>query len=1176
MRLLIITWNDTSFLKALSQMSNELANVNKITVLNVHKLNRGECPLPDLSAYDGLVLIQMGSGEWEEELKNNLKHLKFFLSFKSKLDAMSTIQPDEREFLWRYIAYDGLENLKNFIRHCLNKLGLHLSASDPIPTPWHGIWYKGLTFSKLNDFLNYYNRSAITKYIGILFYRRRFLYEDLKHIDKLIEHLEKKGFGVIPVFTNGFPDPHIGMPGAEAAIKEYFFKEGEPFVSALVWCLYFKVCPSNNSILKELNVPVFNAIETFGLSIDEWMSSPQGLSPLDISMSLALPELDGVIDPIVFSFENSCSSNVEAFTLHEPLEERVERIANRVSRLVKLRNEPSSMKKVAIVLHCSEIGNAEGNIGTALGLDSGQSVIEIMHYLDMSGYTVRNIPKNGQELIKMLIQEGQIWPGKWSPSMYLNPAVKVKRSTYLKWFDELPKKVQDAITHAWGTPPDELGIPGIYFGNVFVTIQPPRAPHADPGSVHKLIHDPTLPPPHQYYCFYRFINQEFDVVIHVGKHGSVEWLPGKAAGLSAECYPDICLRSIPNAYIYIVNNPSEGTQAKRRGYSTIIDHMPPPMISTERYIELEIAIREYVDVRKRGLTGQMQVAKERISKYCKEYDFNFDESKFDDELIRLHAKIEELNRSLFNYGLHVFGKLPNEDILNRFIISILIPEKFVFEKLNIPFEKIMDPLAEYNGQTLSELARDIKAACLELVTTSKISTHIPENIKQAVEPLTDQILEKFNEVKRRILAIAEIPNLLNFLDASYIEPGPSGDITRGRLNAVPTGKNFYAVDLMSIPTKSAWEVGKKLAAQLLKRFEDEGKLPETVAFVEWFTDVTNTDGEQLAEILFLLGVKPIWDGDRVAGLSVIPLEDLGRPRIDVVVRIGGLFRDTCSPLIELIDEAISIVRSLNEPAELNFVRKHFLENSIEYRIFGDAPGAYGAGVNHAINSSVWKSEEELAEIFISWGCYAYGKKTYGIKAEDALRYCLKLTDVVVRNQHTDEWDIFDDDCPYAYHGGLKLAAEKASGRKVKALISDTRNPESPKVVDVSEEVDRVVRKTLFNPEWIEGMRKHEYKGASDLMKKIVNLFGWAATAHVVENWIFQKIAETYVFNKGNREWLEAENVYALEEIIRRLCEAYDRGLWNAPKEFVQKLKQEYLRVEGLIEDRMEPPSSRKA
>ncbi len=1104
-KVVFAVWN-SQFMRDAAREALKSVDVDvDVVVRDVQSINwKDDCrPLLDEKA-DLYVIYQMGRGEWEKILASKAK----VLAFKSSIDSKSVVDGKEYEELYLYLAYDGLENLKNFVLRCvevafrLRGLNVRLKAEKPLKMPFQGIYHSKRYFSSYEEYAEWY---GVKKFdVALLFYRARYLFNNTAHVDMLIGELEKRGLSVIPVFCLTFPDREAGIPGVEKAIEDYVLP-AKPEV--LIWGLYFRVS-RDLDLLKKLGVPILNAIELYATTPEEWMKG-NGMNPTTLSMAVIMPEFDGVINPTVFSGEIRSEEVLKAV----PIEERVCRIAEQAERWVKLRKKDKRDRKIAIVLHSSTTGNVEANSGTALGLDSFESVLNMLKAMKKKGYSVK-IPEK-EVLVESL---KAAWAGRFS----LGKCVE-----YVNY--NLPESVREEMLEKWGEPLSSYGIPGVWLGNVFVTVQPPRCDTFE----HKLIHDPVLPPTHAYLAFYQFINK-FDAVIHVGKHGSVEWLPGKSCGLSNRCYPDICLKAIPNGYIYIVNNPAEGTQAKRRGYSTIIDHLPPVMERAELYAELEEAIEDYFKAKERGLKDQMEVLKEKIVKLAKKH--RFEVKDFEESLRELHAKVQNLNCSLFNVGLHVFGEVRE-------------PEKVALAVVRPDLE------LSTNARERKAIREEFLSALKSAMKTGKVQGKLSEFVERGLE-----VIEKLQN-------IMEIESFLKFLDGGYVEPGPSGDITRGA-DVLPTGRNFYSVDPRAIPSKSAWEVGKKLAEKLIEKYErEEGKLPETIAFIQWTSDPMNTDGEQIAQILYTLGVEPVWNGRRVESLRIIPLEELGRPRIDVFLRISGLFRDTFMYLVEVVDRAIAMVSSLDEPLTHNYVRKHTLEG-IAHRIFGDMPGAYGAGVNHAVNSSAWESRDDLAEVFVEWGMYAYGKGVYGVADKEGMLKAMRNVDVVIRNHYTDEWDVFSDDCPYAFHGGLGLAVEKVKGVKPKLYISDTRPKlgEKERIVDVEEEVERVARITILNDRWIEGMKKHGYKGAGDMMKRIVNMFGWEATADAVKDWIFEDVAKKYVLNEEMREWLLENNPYSLEEIARRLLEAYRRCLWNASEDLIEEIEDVYMEVEGYLED----------
>ncbi len=448
------------------------------------------------------------------------------------------------------------------------------------------------------------------------------------------------------------------------------------------------------------------------------------------------------------------------------------------------------------------------------------------------------------------------------------------------------------------------------------------------------------------------------------------------------------------------------------------------------------------------------------------------------------------------------------------------------------------------------------------------------------EPHWRAIREKVLDLNKRIEESREIEALLKGFDGGYIPAGPSGLITRGRDDVLPTGRNFYSLDPHRVPTKSAFEVGKRLAEKLIeKHLQEEGRYPENVAIFWMANDIMWADGEGMGQILWLFGVKPKWlSNGRVKGFEIISLDELKRPRIDVTIRVSGITRDNFPMCIELIDEALQAVASLDEPEEMNFVKKHTLENlkinggdfrSATLRIFCSMPGVYQAGTQLAVYASAWKTEKDLAEVFLYWNGYAYGKGIWGEAKHKEFANILKTVDITYNKVVSDEYDLFGCCCYFGTHGGMTSAARYLSGKEVKTYYGDTRDPDHVEVRDLAEEIRRVVRTKLLNPKWIEGMKRHGYKGAGDISKRVGRVYGWSATTKEVDSWIFDEIARTFLMNEENRNFFKESNPWALEEIARRLLEAWERGLWDPAEEVKEHLKKLYLEIEGWLEEAME-------
>jgi cobaltochelatase CobN len=734
-----------------------------------------------------------------------------------------------------------------------------------------------------------------------------------------------------------------------------------------------------------------------------------------------------------------------------------------------------------------------------------------------------------------------------------------------------------------------------------VCVQPKRgcAGSRCDGQVCKILHDPAVPPPHQYVATYKWLSRDFgaDVIIHVGTHGNLEFLPGKGTGLSSGCFPDIGIDEMPHLYIYNADNPPEGTIAKRRTYATLVDHMQTVMVQGELYgdlDEIERLLFEYEKIKK------LEPAKAHTLSHMIEDRLEAgnlmsmlkvaEGAPFDEVARSAHEALSLLKNSYIPKGMHVFGKLPEGDRFSEFIYAVVryenTPDSLRGVVCNLMKEN--SDIAAMDEVVMKDLvdrkAREICASYLaeNEPLISIFRRHFKEARKH--EAIIQGIQEKIDDVNRRVLLSDEAEALLNGMNGGYIPPGPSGIITRGRPDILPTGRNFYSLDPHKVPSRAGWEVGVKLAKITIDKFlREEGKCPENIAFYWQCTDIMWSDGEGMAQMMFLLGVKPVWQTNgRIGGFEIIPLEELGRPRIDITVRVSGITRDNFAASIELIDEAVMAVARLDEPAEQNFVRKHVLAQIEEtggnpedeqalrraaYRLFSSMPGVYQAGTQLAVYASAWKDEKDLSDIFLYWNGYAYGKGVFGEPAHKHFSMNLKTVDLTFSKTVTDEYDLLGCCCHFGTHGGLINAAKVLSGKEIKTYYGDTREQGEVRVRDLADEIRRVVRTKLLNPKWIDGMKEHGYKGAGEISKRIGRVYGWEATSREVDDWIFDDISRTFLMDEENRRFFEENNPYALEEAARRLIEASERGLWNPAPDVKDALKEIYVEIEGWIEER---------
>ncbi len=1026
---------------------------------------------------------------------------------------------------------------------------------------------------------------------------------------------------------------------------------GRPRIAALINLHYFflgreakgdisetGVAAQSVELFKSLNVPVFKPVVSYSKSIAEWEEDPQGLIS-EISFGIAMPEFEGHIEPIIVACSRKLTDERTgtSYELREVITERVEHIAERVARYVRLSAKPVSERKAAFVFHKNECAGLEASVGGAAGLDSGESVVRIMRRMQESGYQVEGIPESGEALMQTIMAKKAIAEFRWTTVDEIiskgGHLALLDSEIYQEWFDALPEKTRRELIESWGEPPGKelngvppsmvhegkLVITGLNFGHVNVIMQPKRgcAGARCDGQVCKILHDPDIPPPHQYLATYRYLDKVFgaDVIIHVGTHGNLEWMPGKGAGLGNACWPDIAIGTIPHLYIYNADNPAEGVVAKRRSYATLVDHLQAVMSTADTYgglEDLEELLEEYhraatLDpARAHQLEHLIREAME-VSHLTEEVEAK-KPAAFADEVVRCHEIISRVKNSQTMIGMHVFGDIPEGEeraetintILRFDSGSVLNTRRLLFDLWGEDIAAALESPGERGkyGQVYGDLLFTADRRAMELIGRllngeprtalfAELATHCqdPAAVRDRFERFADLALE----IDQRLSDSTEIESLLNAMNGGHVPAGPSGYLSRGRYDILPTGRNFYNVDPTRIPTLAAYRVGVRLAEALMQRYQnDEGRYPEMVGMVWLASDIMRADGEQIGQILHLLGVRPKWKANgQVDGVEIIPPAELGRPRIDLNIRVSGITRDCFPDLVKYVDQAVQAVAMLEESPDENFVRKHIVEQAkaqqaalsdpeefrkLSYRIFCAQPGVYKAGVNLAVYASAWKTESDLSEIYLFWNGYAYGggagDAAYGVQAHKELVENLRRVEVTFDKHISDEGDFLNCCGYFSNYGGMSVAAKTLSGKKPRTYYGDTRDPAQVGVIDFADEMRRVVRAKLLNPKYIVGMQEHGYKGAGDLSKRIGRVYGFAATTGEVDGWIFDEIAETFVLNDEMREWFQKVNPWALEEIGRRLLEAQSREIWNPDEELLVRLKDAYLEVEGSIEDTM--------
>ncbi|GAA1281887.1 cobaltochelatase subunit CobN [Pseudonocardia aurantiaca] len=1133
----------------------------------------------------------------------------------AELMAASTVPAGVASEALAYLAAGGRDNLRELHRFLSDTVLLTGEGfAPPAPAPDFGVHGERA-------------QDPARPTVGVVFYRAHELSGNTAFVDALCDAIEARGANALPVFCGSLrgADPVLmGLLGkADALVATVLAAGGTVAAGASAggeedaW---------DAGALAELDVPVLQGL-CLTTSRATWAESDAALSPMDAAMQVAIPEFDGRIVTVPFSFKETAPGDDIPVYVADP--ERAARLAGIAVRHARLRATPVAERKLAVVL--SSYPTKHSRVGNAVGLDTPASAVVLLRALREAGYEVDDFPEDSDELIHSLIAAGG-HDVEWLTEEQLAAApARVRLADYRRWFDALPAELTDGIRKHWGELPGSLYVEGtdvvlasLTFGNVVLMIQPPRGFGENPVAIY---HDPDLPPSHHYLAAYRWLDHEFgaDAVIHLGKHGTLEWLPGKGLGLSAGCAPDAVLGELPLVYPFIVNDPGEGTQAKRRGHAVVVDHLVPPMARADTYGEmakLEQLLDEYAAVQAMD-PAKLPALRTRIWEVVTaaqlHHDLHVDaapgEDDFDDFILHIDGYLCEVKDVQIRDGLHILGAPPRDEAQVSLVLSILRATQVWGGRKALP--GLRAALANWSGLDEQELLanpgthvqeshpeprRRLRALAPGPAVTGADLVDVLEGAARVlVSRVQDRgwaggayvCAELLGEEVADVVAVLdfacrevvprlerttdEVAHVLHALDGGYVPAGPSGSPTRGLVNVLPTGRNFYSVDPKAIPSRSAWEVGSALAESLVARhLADTGTYPKSVGLTVWGTSAMRTQGDDLAEILALIGCRPVWDdaSRRVTGVDVVRLAELGRPRIDVTVRISGFFRDAFPHVIALLDDAIRMVAELDEPAEQNYVRAHVEEDVADHgdrrrataRIFGSKPGAYGAGLLPVIDARNWRSDADLAEVYAVWGGYAYGRGLDGREARADMEQSFRRIAVAAKNQDTREHDIVDSDDYFQYHGGMVAMVRALTGRSPAAYVGDSAVTDAVKTRTLAEETKRVFRARVVNPKWISAMQRHGYKGAFEIAATVDYLFGYDATAGVVDDWMYGQLAQSYVFDETNRAFMEKSNPWALRGITERLLEAADRGMWAKPDDAVlDRLRQTYLELEGDLE-----------
>ncbi|MBD2110260.1 MULTISPECIES: cobaltochelatase subunit CobN [Cyanophyceae] len=1185
------------------------------------------------------------------------------------LISHSTVPLTVANQLWRYLKEGGVENMANGLMEVCDRI-LHTTYHPPAPQPIPkvGVYLTGQQ-EKYPDPLSPspspIGRGGLereTVKVGLIFYRAHYLAGNTAPIDALCAALAERQLHPVPVFVSSLQDPEV-QEDLIALLKP----KGDQGIDLLLNTTSFSVAKldgatPNLDLWETLDVPVLQVILSGGTKA-AWESQSLGLSPRDIAMNVALPEVDGRIITRAVSFKsvNQRSETLETDVVtYEPVADRIEFVTDLAAQWAALRRTPVGDRRIALIL--ANYPNRDGRLANGVGLDTPQSSIEVLQALKAAGYTLGDIPTDGDDLIRQLTA-GVTNDPEGRDFRQVHQSLPL--ADYRQYFETMPEAVRAGMSARWGIPGGDgeggeageetqnselktqnskFPISGLQLGNIFIGVQPSRGYDLDPSLNY---HSPDLEPTHDYLAFYLWLRHSFgaQAIVHLGKHGNLEWLPGKGVGLSQDCYPEAMFGPMPHLYPFIVNDPGEGSQAKRRAQAVILDHLTPPLTRAELYgplEKLEGLVDEYYEAQSLD-PSRLALIGDRILTLLTETSLLTEISPastlregqsptlphsltppLPTLLPTLDTYLCDLKEAQIRDGLHIFGQCPDSRQLRDLIVAIARHPgpgrqgltRAIAESWGLDLDPLTaDPGEPFTGlvncrivgdaiEALEEEASRLVEGLLLQVTAPSYPLPSPLPEGEGTGENSNSPLPQGEGPGERGTALAtelywiqhtlipaltrttdELANLLAGLDGRYVPSGPAGAPTRNRPDVLPTGRNFFSVDIRAIPTESAWDVGRRAAEVLVEQYtQDHGEYPQTLGLSVWGTSTMRTGGDDIAEALALMGVRPVWDGPsrRVVDFEVLPLSAIGRPRVDVTLRISGFFRDAFPNLIDLVDQAVAAVAALEEPPEQNPLAARSRQESAEwqaqgltaehaelrsrYRIFGSKPGAYGAGLQGLIESQNWTTDEDLARAYLNWSGYAYGRDAQGHAMPEAFEQRLKHLQVVLHNQDNREHDLLDSDDYYQFQGGMTVAARTLQGQQPATYFGDNAVTAKPKVRSLEAEIAKVYRSRVVNPKWIAGVMRHGYKGAFEMAATVDYLFAYDATARCVADHMYEGVAQAYLLNPAVQAFVQTSNPWALRDMAERLLEANQRGLWATAKaEMLDSLRQIANQAEGVLE-----------
>ncbi len=1115
-------------------------------------------------------------------------------NFDEPLKYLSLADGKLTENIFDYFCAGGRDNFCIMLENLADYLGYQgFQQRKASPLADDGIWRE---FDAIQS-----SENSIKGKIVLLFYRALLDSSDVAPIDALCDALVNKGHKGVAYYVNNFRD---------VAITEKltsYLQDFQPDLIILATGFTLAKNKTNDApaIFDGLDIPLLQ-VALSSIDVDQWREDNFGLPMREIAMNIALTELDGRI----FTRMIACKQSLKNDELTECplaryhiLPDRINFVTDLAHRHIALQKISPSHKKLGFVL-----GNypaSDGRLANGVGLDTPEAVLCLLDEACKNGIDCGVLPENNHALM----QDLQAGPTNQNPQRAISEA-RLTLQDYDKYFKQLPSELQQAIHERWGDAKQDAFIqegafhlPIMLLGNVAIGLQPSRGYDLDPDEA---CHDPSLVPPHGYFAFYIWLREYFgmDCLVHIGKHGTLEWLPGKSLALSAQCYPDAVLGAMPVIYPFICNDPGEGTQAKRRLQAVILDHLPPPIATGGLYdelAELENLLDEYydargLDIKRRDFLAQEMVKMAQVMKL----EISLDEKILNEKLSAIENFLCDIKFTMIRAGLHRYGELPENK--EEFILGLLRQKRGDAPQQQALLQSLADEMpldidtfdtnhlsGEINLPTILQsylpsdhlvVSKRIALDALQnyataLILGDAVLPETPENIM----PISHAIINHELPYVRDLLDQSKIGERASFVKAingKFIAPGASGAPSRGRLEILPTGRNFYSVDMRDIPSHAAWQLGKKSAELLLEtHLQSEGTPLKQAVLSMWGTAQMRTGGEDVAQAMALMGVQPKRAQSRVIGYEILPLTMCEHPRVDVTIRISGFFRDAFPNVIKQLSEIFMAVAQLDEGAEDNFLAANYRhdkelflakdmddETASHYacqRIFGAEPGSYGAGLQHLIASGAWENDADFADIFLRWGGFAYnGAQFQGQAMPELFKTRLRHAEAVIHNQDNREHDILDSDDYYQFEGGLAASIRHFSGKQPEIYHNDHSNPDRPKIGTLKQEIARIIHARAANPKWIKAIMKHGYKGAFEIAATVEYLFAFSATAKVVESHQFDRLFDAYVLDEKVREFMDEYNPQALQDMINRFDEAMKRGMWHPERNSTHELLQELL------------------